>query len=131
MPKTVLIVEDNALNMRLFSDLLQVTGYSVLQDATGASTLDMVREHRPDLVLMNMQLPGSSGLDLTIRLKADPALRDVPVVAITAFALPEDERRFRDAGGDGFISRPISASGLLLTVAKFVPHPRQAPDAAQ
>src|SRR5688572_27789148 len=106
--KTVLIVEDNLLNMKLFSDLLQVAGYCVHQDTTGGSALAIAREYRPDLVLMDMRLPGASGLELTVQLKADPALRDVPVVAITASALPEDARRFREAGGDALLSKPIS-----------------------
>ena len=117
MTNTVLIVEDNALNMKLFTDLLQARGYRVLQDPTGEEALAIAHEYRPDLVLMDMQLPGISGIELTLQLKRDPELHAIPVVAITASVLREDEQRFREAGAGGFISKPIAVSEFLLTIA--------------
>jgi two-component system cell cycle response regulator DivK len=120
MAKTVLIVEDNDLNMKLFNDLLQANGYETLQSKDGRSAIAMAREHRPALILMDIQLSEMSGLDVTRMMKDDPLLRAIPVVAVTAYALKGDEERIREGGCDGYISKPISVSGFLKTVASFV-----------
>lgn len=87
MPKTVLIVEDNELNMKLFNDLLEAHGYQTVQTRNGLEALDLARAHRPDLILMDIQLPEVSGLDVTRWLKEDDELKTIPVVAVTAFAM--------------------------------------------
>ena len=97
MSKTVMIVEDNELNMKLFHDLLEAHGYQIVGTRNGIEALDLARKHRPDLVLMDIQLPEVSGLEVTKWLKDDPELRAIPVVAVTAFAMKGDEERIRQA----------------------------------
>ncbi len=120
MPKTILIVEDNDLNMKLFNDLLQAHGYNTLQTKDGREAVALVRENRPDLVLMDIQLPEISGLEVTKMIKADEELKDIPVIAVTAFAMKGDEERIREGGCEGYIAKPISVSTFLETVAKYV-----------
>ena len=95
MQKTVLIVEDNELNMKLFHDLLEAQGYKIVGTRNGIEALDLARTHRPDLILMDIQLPEVSGLEVTKWLKDDPDLKAIPVVAVTAFAMKGDEERIR------------------------------------
>lgn len=120
MSKTVLIVEDNELNMKLFNDLLQANGYDTLQTDDGLEAVELARNHRPDLVLMDIQLPTISGLDVVKRLKSDEDVADIPVIAVTAFAMKGDEEKFRDGGCDGYIAKPISVPAFLETVAAFL-----------
>ena len=120
MPKTILIVEDNELNMKLFQDLLDANGYQTVQTRNGMDALDLAREHHPDLILMDIQLPEVSGLDVTRMLKEDEALRDIPVVAVTAFAMKGDEERIRQGGCEGYISKPISVSHFLDTINQLI-----------
>jgi two-component system cell cycle response regulator DivK len=120
MTKTVLIVEDNELNMKLFHDLLDAHGYDTLQTRNGVEALDLAREHRPDLILMDIQLPEVSGLEVTKWLKEDEQLRDIPVVAVTAFAMKGDEERIREGGCEAYISKPISVMMFLDTVKQFI-----------
>ena len=108
MTKTVLIVEDNELNMKLFHDLLDAHGYRTLQTRNGMEALQLAREQRPDLILMDIQLPEVSGLEVTKWLKDDETLRDIPVIAVTAFAMKGDEERIRQGGCEAYISKPIS-----------------------
>src|SRR4029077_17212678 len=96
--KTVLIVEDNELNMKLFHDLLEAHGYSTVGTRNGIEALDLARKHRPDLILMDIPLPGVSGLEVTKWLKDDQDLKRIPVVAVTAFAMKGDEERIREGG---------------------------------
>ena len=96
--KTILIVEDNELNMKLFHDLLDAYGYATVQTRNGLDALTLARTHRPDLILMDIQLPEVSGLEVTKWLKEDEELRDIPVVAVTAFAMKGDEERIRSGG---------------------------------
>jgi two-component system cell cycle response regulator DivK len=117
--KTVLVVEDNVLNMKLFHDLLQAYGYNVLQTKDGMEALRLAREHRPDMILMDIQLPGISGLDVTKWLKDDETLKTIPVVAITAFAMKGDEERYLEGGCDAYIAKPISIANFLQTVERF------------
>lgn len=118
--KSVLIVEDNDLNMKLFNDLLQAHGYRTIRSVDGRDAIDLVRRHRPDLVLIDIQLPEISGLDVTRHLKADPSLRAIPVVAVTAFAMKGDEEKMRAGGCDGYVAKPISVPDFLATVARFL-----------
>jgi two-component system cell cycle response regulator DivK len=120
MTKTVLIVEDNELNMKLFHDLLDAHGYRTLQTRNGIEALELAREHRPDLILMDIQLPEVSGLEVTKWLKEDDQLREIPVVAVTAFAMKGDEERIREGGCEAYISKPISVTMFLDTVKQFI-----------
>ena len=118
-PKTVLIVEDNELNMKLFHDLLDAHGYRTVQTRSGLDALALAREHRPDVILMDIQLPEVSGLEVTKWLKDDDALRDIPVIAVTAFAMKGDEDRIRSGGCQAYISKPISVMTFLDTIRRF------------
>ncbi len=118
--KTVLIVEDNELNMKLFHDLLDVNGYATVQTRNGLEVLDLARKHRPDLILMDIQLPEVSGLDVTRWLKEDRQLAGIPVIAVTAFAMKGDEERIRSGGCQAYISKPISVVTFLETVRRFI-----------
>jgi two-component system, cell cycle response regulator DivK len=119
MAKTILIVEDNELNMKLFNDLLEARGYRVVQTMSGHHVLKLAREHKPDLILMDIQLPEISGLDVTSWLKEDDELKNIPVIAITAFAMKGDEERIRKGGCEGYLSKPISIPRFLETVQRF------------
>ena len=120
LPKTVLIVEDNELNMKLFHDLLDAHGYRTLQTRTGMEALRLAREHRPDLILMDIQLPEVSGLEVTKWLKDDDDLREIPVIAVTAFAMKGDEARIRQGGCEAYISKPISVVTFLAAVRQYL-----------
>ena len=117
--KTVLIVEDNELNMKLFHDLLDAHGYTTVQTRSGLDALALAREHRPDVILMDIQLPEVSGLEVTKWLKDDDALRHIPVIAVTAFAMKGDEDRIRSGGCQAYISKPISVMTFLDTIRRF------------
>ena len=120
MPETILIVEDNELNMRFFNDVLQACGYDTIQSKDGKDTLSLAREHYPDLIIMDDQLPEVSGIEHVKALKADDVLRDIPVVAVTASAMKGDEEMFLEAGFDGYVTKPITVPDFLETVAKFL-----------
>ena len=117
--KTVLIVEDNELNMKLFRDLLDAYGYRTLGTRDGLEALLLARAHKPNLVLMDIQLPEVSGLEVTRWLKDEDELRDIPVVAVTAFAMKGDEERIRQGGCEAYISKPISIATFIDTVRRF------------
>ena len=118
--KRVLIVEDNELNMKLFHDLLEAHGYATLQTKDGMEALKLARLHRPDLILMDIQLPQVSGLEVTRWIKDDPELRAIPVVAVTAFAMKGDEERIREGGCEAYLSKPISVGKFIETVRRFI-----------
>jgi len=120
MAKKVLIVEDNELNMKLFHDLLEAHGYATVGTRNGNEALDLARRHRPDLILMDIQLPEVSGLDVTKWLKADPVLKSIPVIAVTAFAMKGDEERIRAGGCEAYLSKPISVAKFIETVRQFL-----------
>ena len=120
MPKKVLIVEDNDLNMKLFHDLLEAQGYDTLQTKDGMEALKLAREHTPDLILMDIQLPEVSGLEVTKWLKEDESLRLIPVIAVTAFAMKGDEEKIRRGGCEAYISKPISVPQFLQTVQSYL-----------
>ncbi len=120
MTKTVLICEDNKLNMKLFHDLLDAQGYETLQTREGLQALALAREHRPDLILMDIQLPEISGLEVTKWLKEDDELASIPVVAVTAFAMKGDEERIREGGCEAYLSKPISVGKFIETIRHFL-----------
>src|ERR1700739_1729686 len=120
MTKRVLIVEDNDLNMKLFNDLLEAHGYNTLQTRDGGEALKLARQHRPDLILMDIQLPEISGLEVTKWLKEDDDLRAIPVIAGTAFAMKGDEKKTRGGGGGAYTPKPISVASFLRTVERFL-----------
>ena len=113
MGQKILIVEDNELNLKLFCDLLRVHGFEVEPVRDGRDALERAREFLPELVIMDIQMPHVSGLELIEQIKAEEKLAPVPVLAVTAYAAKGDEERIRDAGAEGYVSKPIS-------VAKFV-----------
>jgi two-component system cell cycle response regulator DivK len=118
--KTVLIVEDNELNMKLFHDLIEAQGYQVLQTREGLEALTLAREHRPDLILMDIQLPEISGLEVTKWLKEDDTLAHIPVVAVTAFAMKGDEERIREGGCEAYVAKPIAVAPFLETIRRLL-----------
>lgn len=118
--KTVLIVEDNDLNMKLFHDLLEAHGYATIETRDGMEALHLAREHHPDLILMDIQLPEVSGLEVTKWLKDDESLRHIPVIAVTAFAMKGDEEKIREGGCEAYIAKPISVAYFLETVKRFL-----------
>lgn len=120
MAKTILIVEDNELNMKLFNDLLQAHGYDTLQTKDGHEAVSITEEHHPDLILMDIQLPKISGLEITKMIKEKDELKDIPVIAVTAFAMKGDEEKIMEGGCDGYIAKPISVPSFLETVAGFL-----------
>lgn len=120
MSKTVLIVEDNELNMKLFHDLLEAHGIATVQTSDGREVLDLAREHKPDLILMDIQLPEVSGLDVTKWLKDDEELKSIPVIAVTAFAMKGDEQKIREGGCEDYISKPISVGSFMDTINQYL-----------
>ena len=120
MAKTVLIVEDNELNMKLFHDLLEAHGYQTIETRNGIEALDLARKHRPDLIIMDIQLPNISGLELIEAAKADPALRVIPVLAVTAYAGKGDEERIRGAGAEDYLAKPVSIGPFMVAVRKLL-----------
>ncbi len=120
MTSTILIVEDNELNMKLFRDLLEAHGFDTLQAKNGSEALELIRRHRPDLVIMDMQLPEVSGLEVTKQIKNDDEIKSIPVIAVTAFAMKGDEEKFRAGGCEAYVAKPISVSHFVDTVKRFV-----------
>lgn len=120
MSKTVLIVEDNELNMKLFHDLLEAHGIDTIECSNGLEVLSIARDRQPDLILMDIQLPEVSGLDVTRWLKDDEGLKDIPVIAVTAFAMKGDEEKIREGGCEDYISKPISVTRFLEVVQKYL-----------
>ena len=120
MRKKILIVEDNDLNMKLFNDLLVAHGYGTLQTSDGFEALALARQHHPDLILMDIQLPEVSGLQVTQWIKKDDDLRMIPIIAVTAFAMKGDEEKIRDGGCEAYIAKPISVANFLKTVERFL-----------
>src|SRR5271163_439031 len=116
----VLIVEDNATNLRLATFLLESAGHTVLSATDAEAGLTLARSEQPHLILMDIQLPGMDGLKATAQLKADPATRAIPVVALTALAMKGDEERIRAAGCDGYIAKPMRYREFLATIETHV-----------
>lgn len=116
----ILVVEDNPMNMELVCDLLETQSHSVLQASSGSEMLGHLKEHTPDLILMDIQLPGMDGLELTRIIRSDPKTKAIPVIALTAHAMKGDEERILEQGCSGYISKPIETRIFLDTVAKFL-----------
>ena len=119
---TILVVDDHPTNLKLCKVMLSVDGYEVHTAADAEEALAMLDSVRPRLILMDLQLPGLDGLELTRRLKADPATREIVVVALTAYAMQGDEQKALDAGCDGYIAKPIDSRILATTVARYLAH---------
>jgi two-component system cell cycle response regulator DivK len=118
--KRILIVEDNELHFRLLNDLLEVHGYKILKTEYGREAVKLARNNSPDLILMDIKLPDLSGLDVTRLLKQDDQTKRIPIIAVTAFAMPEDERKALESGCDGYVSKPIMIQRFLHTVQRFL-----------
>ncbi len=120
MAKRILVVEDNDLNRKLFCDVLRANGFEVEPVADGELVLNAARAFDPDLVIMDIQLPGVSGVDLIAAMRRDSALLDTPVLAVTAYAGKGDEERIRDAGATGYLSKPVSIGPFMAAVRGLV-----------
>ncbi len=120
MAKRILVVEDNDLNRKLFCDLLKANGFAVEPVADGREAIERTRQFVPNLVIMDIQLQGVSGLDLIEALKADKDLRGIPVLAVTAYAGKGDEERIRDAGAEGYLAKPVSIGPFMAAVRQLV-----------
>ncbi len=120
MKNKVLIVEDNELNMKLFDDLLSAHGYRTFKTRDGNRVLELARQHKPDLILMDIQLPEVSGLEVTQWLKAAADLKNIPVIAVTAFAMKGDEEKIRQGGCEDYISKPISIGDFMVVIQKYL-----------
>ena len=119
MPKArILVVDDNPTNLKLICDLLEWSGYQVSKAIDAEQALELIRQQPPDLILMDLALPGMDGLTLTRQLKADPATRHIRIVALTAFAMKGDEQKALEAGCDGYLSKPIDTRRLADQVAQ-------------
>ena len=121
MSKKILIVEDTEDNRRILRDLLGMAGYDLIEAHDGAEGVARASEHRPDLILMDIQMPVMDGYEATRRIKADPALREIPIIAVTSYALSGDEEKARAAGCDDFVPKPYSPRQLLAKIRKFLP----------
>jgi two-component system cell cycle response regulator DivK len=117
--KKVLVVEDNELNMKLFCDLLDAFGFQTVESRDGLKAVDLAREHKPDLIIMDIQLPEVSGLDLTRWIKDDTSIKNIPIMAVTAFAMRQDERLVREAGCEAYMSKPIQMGAFIKEVQKL------------
>ncbi len=115
-----MIVEDNELNMKLFRDLIETSGYIALQTRNGMEALELARQHKPDVIIMDIQLQEISGLEITKQIKEDSELQEIPVIAVTAFAMKGDEERIRKGGCEAYISKPISLSIFMETIKKYI-----------
>ena len=120
MNKRILMIEDTEDNRQIVRDLMASAGYQLLEAVDGVSGIAMTAEHKPDLILMDIQLPGVDGYEATRRIKADPALSHIPIIAVTSYALSGDEAKARAAGCDGYVAKPFSPRLLLATIKKFL-----------
>ena len=118
--ETVLVIEDNDMNMKLVRSLLQIGKYRILEAIDAENGFQLAREHHPDLILMDIQLPGMDGLAATREIKNDPAVKDICVVALTSYAMQGDQEKAKDAGCAGYIAKPIDTRNFLETVGQFL-----------
>ena len=118
-PKTVLVIEDNELNLKLLNDLLEYQGYTVITTRLGEPALGLARQYKPDLILMDIQLPDISGIEATQRLKNDQQTRAIPIIAITAFAMSGDQARILASGSDAYLSKPFNVAEFLRLVEQW------------
>lgn len=117
--KTILIIEDNLLNLKLFNDLLEYHGYKTVATGLGGTAVDLAREHRPDLILMDIQLPDISGMEAAQRLKADMVTKAIPIVAVTAFAMSGDREKILASGCDDYLAKPFNVAEFLALVERY------------
>lgn len=117
--KTILVIEDNELNMKLVRSLLKIDRYHVLEACDAQTGIELARKQKPDLILMDIQLPGIDGLIATKKIKEDPDLKDIPIIALTAHAMSGDEKKAHDAGCDGYICKPIHTRSFLGIISQF------------
>ncbi len=118
--KTVLVIEDNELNMKFARTLLEIGGYTVIEAIDAETGIRLIREHQPDMILMDLQLPGMDGLSATRLIKSDPVLQDIPVIALTAYAMSRDEEKAKEVGCAGSITKPVDPKSFLETVARYL-----------
>ena len=121
MNKTILVIEDQEDNRRIMRDLFTSAGYEVIEAVTGEEGVSAAETHRPDLILMDVQLPGIDGYEATRRIKADPNLRQIPIIAVTSYALSDDDVKAFEAGCDAYVSKPFSPRELLVKIREFLP----------
>jgi two-component system cell cycle response regulator DivK len=121
MTRRILVVEDQEDNRRIIRDLLQSVGYQLIEAADGAAGVRLAKEERPDLILMDIQLPVLDGYEATRRIKADPELRPIPIIVVTSYALSGDDAKAKTAGCDAYVAKPFSPRALLATIRKFLP----------
>jgi two-component system cell cycle response regulator DivK len=121
MSKRILVVEDQEDNRRIVRDLLTKNGYEMIEAVNGEEGVAMAQTERPDLILMDIQLPGLDGYEATRRIKADPALRQIPIIAVTSYALSGDDAKAEAAGCDAYVTKPFSPRLLLAKVREYVP----------
>ena len=121
MSRRILLVEDHEDNRRIVRDLLTPSGYEVIEALTGEDGVAMADSHRPDLILMDIQLPGLDGYEATRRIKANPALRAIPIIAVTSYALSGDDVKAREAGCDAYVTKPYSPRALLAKIREYMP----------
>jgi CheY-like chemotaxis protein len=124
--KTILVIEDNELNMKLVRSLLKMSSYGMIEAGDAETGIKLAREKKPDLILMDIQLPGMDGLSATKILKADPSLKDTMIIALTSHAMEGDDKKVREAGCDGYITKPIDTRNFLQTVDDYLNGPRDA-----
>jgi CheY-like chemotaxis protein len=118
--KSILVIEDNELNMKLVKGLLEIGKYRMLEATDAESGIQLIREQRPDLVLMDIQLPGMDGLSATEIIKEDPLIKDIPIVALTSYAMQGDEEKALAAGCTGYIAKPINTRKFLKTISRYL-----------
>ena len=121
MSKRILVVEDHEENRRIMRDLLTSAGYEMIEAVTGEEGVTLAERERPDLILMDIQLPGLDGYEATRQIKANPALRSIPIIAVTSYALSGDDVKAREAGCDAYVTKPFSPRALLATVREHLP----------
>jgi len=118
---TVLITEDNPKNRKVFKDILRVHGYKSIEAVDGEEGYRMAKEHKPDLIVMDVQLPGANGYEVTRRLKSKDDTKDIPIIIVTSFAMAGEENEARAAGCDDYISKPINIHQFIETIKKYLP----------
>ena len=121
MTKRILVVEDQEDNRQIIRDMLSATDYEIIEAESGEQALAAVAKQRPDLILMDIQLPGMDGYEATRRIKADPALRSIPIIAVTSYALSGEEQKARAAGCDDYVPKPYSPRQLLAKIRQYLP----------
>jgi len=118
--KNVMVVEDNEKNRKLMRVVLKAKGYNIIEAATGEEALNLLKNQKPDIILMDIQLPGIDGLTLIKQIKASVITKDIPIIAVTAYAMKGDEQKILDTGCNAYVSKPINTQELPLIVEKYI-----------